>query len=258
MRVRDRQWLWYLAAVAAMAALYLAGPMNAGPVFNVIGASSAVAVIVGASPVSPPRARRLVRRSRSASCSSSPATSSRTTTSACSAASCRSRRSPTRSTSRCTRCSSSGLLALLRLSRPGPRPRRAPRRADHHGGSRDGLLGLPHGPYAHDGTLSAAELVTSLAYPIADVLLVAVAASLLLRRDRGASASNAGRQPPGAPRDRRPLRLAAAARRLRDGRPARRGLDRVLRARGRGGAAFVDARDLRAGEPSRGRSSESG
>src|SRR4051812_44325240 len=39
----------YLGGVAVMAALYLAGPLNEGPVFNLIGASAIAAILVGAS-----------------------------------------------------------------------------------------------------------------------------------------------------------------------------------------------------------------
>jgi diguanylate cyclase (GGDEF)-like protein/PAS domain S-box-containing protein len=41
-------WLSYLCAVGLAAALYMTGPLKAGPVFNLLGASSAVAVLVGA------------------------------------------------------------------------------------------------------------------------------------------------------------------------------------------------------------------
>jgi diguanylate cyclase (GGDEF)-like protein/PAS domain S-box-containing protein len=46
--VADRPWAWYPAVALAVAALYLAGPLGAGPVFNLLGASSALAVIAGA------------------------------------------------------------------------------------------------------------------------------------------------------------------------------------------------------------------
>ncbi len=39
----------YLGAVSVTGALYLAGPLNAGPVFNAIGASAILAILVGAS-----------------------------------------------------------------------------------------------------------------------------------------------------------------------------------------------------------------
>ncbi len=46
-------WLLYIAAVSAVAIVYLAGPLNEGPVFNLIGASAVVATIVGARRNSP-------------------------------------------------------------------------------------------------------------------------------------------------------------------------------------------------------------
>jgi diguanylate cyclase (GGDEF)-like protein/PAS domain S-box-containing protein len=46
--VLRRPWIAYPAIVSVVAVLYLAGPLNAGPVFNLLGASSAVAVALGA------------------------------------------------------------------------------------------------------------------------------------------------------------------------------------------------------------------
>ena len=43
-----RPWVWYPAVALAVAVLYLAGPLGTGPVFNLLGASSALAVIAGA------------------------------------------------------------------------------------------------------------------------------------------------------------------------------------------------------------------
>jgi diguanylate cyclase (GGDEF)-like protein len=51
-------WSIYLAAVAVVTAGYLAGPLNAGPVFNVLGASAVVAIVAGAA-VNAPRGSRL-------------------------------------------------------------------------------------------------------------------------------------------------------------------------------------------------------
>jgi diguanylate cyclase (GGDEF)-like protein/PAS domain S-box-containing protein len=42
-----RPWVAYPVVVAVVAVLYLAGPLHAGPVFNLLGASSAVAVLAG-------------------------------------------------------------------------------------------------------------------------------------------------------------------------------------------------------------------
>jgi diguanylate cyclase (GGDEF)-like protein/PAS domain S-box-containing protein len=43
----SRSWAWYPSLATAVAMLYLAGPLNAGPVFNLLGASAAVAVMAG-------------------------------------------------------------------------------------------------------------------------------------------------------------------------------------------------------------------
>ena len=42
-----RPWLWYPGLLGVVTALYLAGPLNAGPVYNLIGASSAVTILIG-------------------------------------------------------------------------------------------------------------------------------------------------------------------------------------------------------------------
>jgi signal transduction histidine kinase len=52
-RTLRQPWLLYIAAVSAVAIVYLAGPLNEGPVFNLIGASAVVATIVGARRNSP-------------------------------------------------------------------------------------------------------------------------------------------------------------------------------------------------------------
>jgi hypothetical protein len=46
--MRRSIWIIYLAVVAAVAAAYVAGPLDTGPVFNVVGASAVVAIVVGA------------------------------------------------------------------------------------------------------------------------------------------------------------------------------------------------------------------
>lgn len=52
-RTLRQPWLLYIAAAGAVAIAYLAGPLNEGPVFNLIGASAVVATIVGARRNSP-------------------------------------------------------------------------------------------------------------------------------------------------------------------------------------------------------------
>src|SRR5579863_8021762 len=47
MRLSRHAWWLYLAVMVPIAAAYLAGPLNAGPVFNVIGASGVVAIVAG-------------------------------------------------------------------------------------------------------------------------------------------------------------------------------------------------------------------
>ena len=47
MRFSRHAWWLYLAFVGTIAVGYLAGPLNAGPVFNVIGFSACVAIVVG-------------------------------------------------------------------------------------------------------------------------------------------------------------------------------------------------------------------
>jgi diguanylate cyclase (GGDEF)-like protein/PAS domain S-box-containing protein len=47
MRFSRHAWWMYLALVAPVAVLYLAGPLNAGPVFNAIGFSAVIAIVAG-------------------------------------------------------------------------------------------------------------------------------------------------------------------------------------------------------------------
>jgi diguanylate cyclase (GGDEF)-like protein/PAS domain S-box-containing protein len=47
MRFSRHAWWLYLAVMAPIAVAYLAGPLNAGPVFNAIGFSAAIAIVVG-------------------------------------------------------------------------------------------------------------------------------------------------------------------------------------------------------------------
>ena len=46
-RVCRRAWWLYLVVVLPVAVLYLGGPLNAGPVFNLIGFSGAIAILIG-------------------------------------------------------------------------------------------------------------------------------------------------------------------------------------------------------------------
>jgi diguanylate cyclase (GGDEF)-like protein/PAS domain S-box-containing protein len=47
MRFSRHAWWLYLALIAPIAVAYLAGPLNTGPVFNAIGLSACVAIVVG-------------------------------------------------------------------------------------------------------------------------------------------------------------------------------------------------------------------
>ena len=47
MRFSRHAWWLYLAVMAPIAVAYLAGPLKAGPVFNVIGFSGVVAIVAG-------------------------------------------------------------------------------------------------------------------------------------------------------------------------------------------------------------------
>ncbi len=187
----ERLWAWYLAIVAILAVAYLAGPLNAGPLFNLLGASAAAAIAYGAHRHRP-RARiawyafalglalfvigdvlaynheRIFGRPLPFPSIADPFYLAMY---------------PLLVT---------GLMVLLRAGRP----------ARDRAALIDGLIitvGLATiswaylmAPYAHDGSLSALEMVTSLAYPVADVLLLAVAAGLLLRARRGPSATLLG------------------------------------------------------------------
>src|ERR1700691_2622117 len=46
-RLSRRAWSLYLAVMAPIAVLSLLGPLNAGPVFNLIGFSGVIAIVVG-------------------------------------------------------------------------------------------------------------------------------------------------------------------------------------------------------------------
>src|ERR1700722_9265018 len=46
-RLSRNAWGLYLAVVLPIAVLYLGGPLNAGPVFNLIGFSGVIAILVG-------------------------------------------------------------------------------------------------------------------------------------------------------------------------------------------------------------------
>lgn len=48
MRLSRHAWWLYLALMAPITAGYLAGPLNTGPVFNAIGFSACIAIVLGA------------------------------------------------------------------------------------------------------------------------------------------------------------------------------------------------------------------
>src|ERR1700735_2569031 len=47
MRLSRHAWWLYLALIAPIAIAYLVGPLNTGPVFNLIGFSAVIAIVVG-------------------------------------------------------------------------------------------------------------------------------------------------------------------------------------------------------------------
>ncbi len=47
MRLSQRGWWLYLAVMTPVSVAYLAGPLNAGPVFNAIGVSAVLAIVIG-------------------------------------------------------------------------------------------------------------------------------------------------------------------------------------------------------------------
>ena len=47
MRLSRHAWWLYLALTVPVSIAYLAGPLNAGPVFNAIGFSGCIAIVVG-------------------------------------------------------------------------------------------------------------------------------------------------------------------------------------------------------------------
>jgi hypothetical protein len=57
MRFSHHAWWLYLALMAPVSVAYLAGPLNTGPVFNVIGFSGCAAIVVGVR-IHRPAARR--------------------------------------------------------------------------------------------------------------------------------------------------------------------------------------------------------
>ena len=126
---------------------------------------------------------------------------------------------------------------------PGARPRRGDRLADHHARPRADLVDRADPPSLHDEELSTVAKLVSIAYPIGDILLLAAAIRLAV--DTGARRPAfyllvvEHRRPA---RHRLRLRPGHARRRLRRPGLARRRLDQLLPAVGRGRAAPVDAR----------------
>src|SRR5580693_6137112 len=47
MRFSRRAWWLYLLVMLPLSAAYIAGPLNAGPVFNAIGFSACIAIVAG-------------------------------------------------------------------------------------------------------------------------------------------------------------------------------------------------------------------
>jgi diguanylate cyclase (GGDEF)-like protein/PAS domain S-box-containing protein len=186
---RSRPWIWYPLLAGAVAVLYLAGPLSAGPVFNLLGASSAVAVTAGARRWRP-RARLgwdlialgqvlfvtgdvLAYNHKALFGSELPFPSIADPFYLA-----------------IYPCLVLGLIVLMRASDP----------SRDRGNLIDALV-ITTGvgtlawvflmaPYAHDGDLTLTAKMTSLAYPVMDLLLLAMSARLVLRgAHRGTSSS---------------------------------------------------------------------
>ena len=180
---RTPDWLAYALATGLLAALYLLGPLNSGPVYNVIGASSAVAVALGAARHRP-RGRGgwyLVALGEALFVAGDVLAYNYD----------RLFGAPLPFPSVADPvyllmypCMALGLLVLARRRRP----------ARDRAGLIDALIvsigvgtlswAYLIAPYAYDASLTMAERVTSIAYPVMDLLLLGVAVRLLLGGSR--------------------------------------------------------------------------
>ena len=180
---RTPDWLAYALATGLLAALYLLGPLNSGPVYNVIGASSAVAVALGAARHRP-RGRGgwyLVAVGEALFVAGDVLAYNYD----------RLFGAPLPFPSVADPvyllmypCMALGLLVLARRRRP----------ARDRAGLIDALIvsigvgtlswAYLIAPYAYDASLTMAERVTSIAYPVMDLLLLGVAVRLLLGGSR--------------------------------------------------------------------------
>jgi diguanylate cyclase (GGDEF)-like protein/PAS domain S-box-containing protein len=184
-----RPWAAYLALAGSLGVLYLAGPLNFGPVFNLLGASAAVAVVVGARRYRPrgklgweliALGQILFVVGDVLAYNYEPLFGGKLPFPSIADAFYLANYP----------CLVVGLVVLLRASDP----------TRDHGTLIDALVvtvGVGTlswvylmAPYAHDVTLDLATKVTSLAYPVMDLLLLAMGARLVLGgARRGASAA---------------------------------------------------------------------
>ncbi|HWT25105.1 MAG TPA: EAL domain-containing protein [Solirubrobacteraceae bacterium] len=171
-----------------MAALYLAGPLGVGPVYNLLGASSAAAIAVGVARHRPraPIAWWLIALGQALFvCGDVLAYNYETLFG---------RALPFPSVAdplylAMYPCLAGGLLVLAR--RRGSSRDRAGVLDALIVASGLGTLSWAYlmAPYAHDATLTLAERLTSMAYPLADLVLLAVAVRLLLGARHGGASS---------------------------------------------------------------------
>jgi diguanylate cyclase (GGDEF)-like protein/PAS domain S-box-containing protein len=186
---RRAPWRAYLALAALATLLYLAGPLAAGPVFNLLGASSAVAVVAGAA-IHRPRGRFawyllalgqvlfvagdvLAYNYEGLFGAELPFPSAADPLYLA-----------------MYPCLATGLFWLLRLRHP----------ARDRAGLIDALVvAIGFGtvswayliaPYAHDASLTLLQRLTSMAYPVADLVVLGVAVRLLLGGGRRGPSSH--------------------------------------------------------------------
>jgi diguanylate cyclase (GGDEF)-like protein/PAS domain S-box-containing protein len=182
-------WMWFPALAGVVAVLYLAGPLNAGPVFNLLGASGAVAISVGVRRWQP-RARLgwdLIALGQALFVAGDVLAYNYNALFG--------GELPFPSIADALYlamypCLVAGLLVLMRANDP----------TRDRGALIDALV-ITVGvgtlawvflmaPYAHDSELSLLTKMTSLAYPVMDLLLLAISVRLVLRGvNRGLSAN---------------------------------------------------------------------